>query len=184
LKINVYSRLPEELSEKLKIFGLENFYTQDQRTPEYLAQEQEKFFSHPKAWILAFERDQLIGRIFLHKRIIKFHEKDIIFGGIGGVCTRRDRRNRAIATKMLVRGMEILKEWDCDIAYLCADIEKTGALYARVGFVPLNRPYSFYGRSGRLHEQKNGMIAPVNSPEIFKEVLHSEEKLHLGKGNW
>ena len=120
----------------------------------------------------------------MHKRIITFHEKDIVLGGIGGVCTCRDKRHRGIATKMLVRGMQILKEWDCDIAYLCAEIEKTGPLYGRAGFVPLNKSYTFYGRSGKLHEQKNGMIAPVSSPEIFEEVQHSEEKLHLGKGNW
>lgn len=184
MKIHVFSQLPKDLSGRLEIFGRENFYAQDQRTTEYLAKEQEKFFSHPKAWILVFERDQIIGRILLHKRIIHFQKKDIALGGIGGVCTRRDKRNQGIATKMLERGIEILKRWDCDIAYLCAEIEKTGSLYGRAGFVPLNRPYTFYGRSGSLHEQNNGMIAPVNSGEIFKEVLHSEEKLHLGKGNW
>ena len=184
MKIDVFSRLPKELSERLQIFGQENFYEKNLRTPEYLEQEREKFFSHPKAWILTFEQDQIIGRIFLHKRIIRFQEEDIVLGGIGGVCTHRDKRNQGIATKMLARGMEILKEWNCDIAYLCAEIEKTGSLYGRAGFVPLNRPYTFYGRSGRLHEQKNGMIAPINSPGLFKEVLHSEEKLHLGKGNW
>jgi hypothetical protein len=77
-----------------------------------------------------------------------------------------------------------LKEWDCDIAYLCTDIGKTGSLYSRVGFVPLNKPYSFYGRSGKLHEQHNGMIAPLNSRGIFEEVLHAQGMLHIGSGNW
>ncbi len=184
MEIQVFSKLTEELAEKLKIFGWENFYTQDQRTPEHLALEREKFFSLPRAWILVFEDDQIIGRVLLHKRIIKFHEKDIILGGIGGVCTRQDKRNRGIATRMLKESMKILKSWDCDIAYLCAEIDKTGSLYGQVGFFPLNRPYIFYGQSGKLHEQSNGMIAPINSRDIFEEVLHSKEKLHLGNGNW
>lgn len=170
--------------EELKIFECENFYSQDQKTPEYLAQEREKFFSRPKARILAFEGDQIIGRIMLHERTIKFRDKDIAMGGIGGVCTHRNKRNQGIATQMLERAMKILKEWDCDIAYLCAEIDKTGSLYGRVGFVPLNKPYTFYGRSGSLYEHKNGMIAPLNSREIFDDVLHTKEKLHLGKGNW
>jgi len=184
LEIKVFSELTEELIENLKIFEWENFYTQDQRTPEHLAQEQEKFFSQPKAWILAFERDQIIGRILLHKRNLTFDKKYIILGGIGGVCTRRDKRNQGIATEMIEQAIKILKEWDCDIAYLCAEIERTGSLYGRAGFVPLSKPYSFYGRSGKLHEQNNGMIAPLNSREIFEEVLRSKEKLHLGPGNW
>jgi len=184
LEIKIFSELTKELSERLEIFGLENFYTREQRTIEHLIQEQEKFFSRPKAWILVFERNQIIGRILLHKRIIKFNDKNIVLGAIGGVCTRHDKRNQGIASIMLERAMKILKKWDCDIAYLCAEIKKTGVLYNRVGFVPINRPYIFYGQSGKLYEQENGMIASINSREIFEEVLHSKEKLHLGNGNW
>jgi predicted acetyltransferase len=184
MEIKVFSKLTEELAEKLKIFGWENFYTQDQRTPEHLAQEQEKFFSRPKAWILVFEDEKIIGRVLLHKRIIKFKKRDIDLGGVGGVCTRQDKRNQGIATTMLQHALKILKRWDCDIAYLCAEIEKTGSLYSRVGFVPLNKSYTFYGRSGKLHEQHNGMIAPLLSREIFHKVLNTKDKLHLGEGNW
>jgi hypothetical protein len=41
---------------------------------------------------------------------------------------------------MLKEALRILKSWGCDIAYLCAEIEKTGSLYARGGFVPLKKP--------------------------------------------
>jgi hypothetical protein len=42
----------------------------------------------------------------------------------------------------------------------------------------------YYGRSGKLYEESNGMIAPLNSPGIFKEIIASKQKLHLGPGNW
>jgi predicted N-acetyltransferase YhbS len=184
MEINVFSNLTEELSEKLKTFEWKNFYTQNQRTKEYQAQEQEKFCSQPRAWILTFQGDQIIGRVLLHERTIKFKKRQISLGGVGGVCTRKDKRNQGIASIMLREAIAILKEWDCDIAYLCTDIEKTGSLYSRVGFVPLNKPYSFYGRSGKLHEQHNGMIAPLNSRGIFEEVLHAQGMLHIGSGNW
>lgn len=184
MKMKVFHNLTKELVKTVKRFESENFYTQEERTPILQEKEQEKFFSQPKAWILVFEASEIIGRIMLHKRSITFSEKDIILGGIGGVCTRHDKRKQGIATMMLERAMKILKKWDCDIAYLCAEIEKTGALYEQVGFFPLNRPYTFFGRSSKLHEQNNGMIAPINSHEIFEDVLHSKEKLHLGNGNW
>ncbi len=184
MEIKFFSELTEELSEKLKIFGWENFYATSQRTTEHLAQEDEKFFSQPKTWILAFEADEIIGRVLLHKRTITFGRKKIILGGIGGVCTRKDKRNQGLASTMLREAIAILKEWNCDIAYLCADIEKSGSLYSRAGFVPLQKPYSFYGRSGKLHEQHNGMIAPLNSLEIFEEILRAQEILHIGSGNW
>ncbi len=80
--------------------------------------------------------------------------------------------------------MKTLMGWGCDVAYLCANIKESGALYSKAGFVSLNRPYTYIGQSGKLYEDINGMIAPVNSPDIFEEILRSEEKLHLGPGNW
>ena len=85
---------------------------------------------------------------------------------------------------MLKEAVKILKKWECDIAYLCANIEETGYLYGQVGFVPLNKPYTYYGRSGKLHQGNNGMIAPLNSSSVFEEVLSLTHKLHLGQGNW
>jgi len=149
-----------------------------------MAAEEERFCSQPEAWLLVFEGDQIIGRILLYKRKVIFNNRDLILGGVGGVCTRKDKRKQGIATLMLKEAVKILKKWGCDIAYLCAVIEKTGSLYGQVGFVPLNKPYTYYGRSGKLHKENNGMIAPLNSSSIFEEVLNSNQKLHLGVGNW
>ena len=85
---------------------------------------------------------------------------------------------------MLRKSVESLKEWGCDIAYLCTNIEKTGPLYSCVGFVALNKPYTYYGQSGKLYEESYGMIAPINSNDLFEEILNSKQKLHLGTGNW
>jgi hypothetical protein len=85
---------------------------------------------------------------------------------------------------MLEEALRILKERGCDIVYLCANVKESGLLYARAGFVSLNKPYTYYGHSGRLYEENNGMIAPLNSLRVFEAVLKSKEKLHLGRGNW
>jgi GNAT superfamily N-acetyltransferase len=184
MRLEIFSELADGLAESVKRFIAENFYAEGGRTPELLEEEAEKFYSQPKAWLLAFEEEQLRGTTALHQRKIQFHKKDMVLGGIGRVCVRKDQRRQGIAALMLEEALNTLREWGCDIAYLCANIRESGDLYAKVGFVPLNKPYTYNGQSGKLYEEINGMIAPVNSPNIFEAILRSEEKLHLGPGNW
>lgn len=184
MELKFFSELPADLAKKAEQFGLENFYEEEERIPDNLARERERFFSQPEAWLLVFEKDEIIGQIFLHRRRIRHNDRDIVLGGIGKVCTRKDRRKQGIATMMLKEAMKRLREWGCDAAFLCANYEKTGSLYGQGGFIPLNKPYTYHGRSGRLYEENNGLIAPLNSLGIFKEMLNSKKKLHLGAGNW
>jgi len=184
MRLEIFPELTEDLAESVKLFIAENFYAEGERTPELLEEEAEKFYSLPKAWLLVIEKDQFIGTFALHQRKIQFHNKAVVLGGIGGVCVRKDQRRQGTATQMLKEAVKTLKEWECDVAYLCANIKESGALYSKAGFVPLDRSYTYHGRSGKLYEGINGMIAPINSPGIFEEILRSEEKLHLGPGNW
>jgi predicted acetyltransferase len=184
LKTEFYKKLPEEFEEKLKQFELENFYKEEERTPEHLAKEKDKYFSVPEAWLLVFGKGQIVGSIRLHKRNVKFDNMDVILGGLGGVCTRKDKRRRGIASLMIEEAMKILRSWGCDVAYLCANTEESGSLYPLAGFISMKKPYTYYGRSGRLYEETNGMIAPVKSLDMFKKILNSEQKLHLGQSNW
>jgi predicted N-acetyltransferase YhbS len=184
MEIKIKPELPAELAGRIERFTLENFYTAKEKTPEGQTELRENFFSRPKAWLLALEEDEIIGTILLHRRRVKHKSQELILGGLGKVCTRKDRRSQGIATMMLEEAVKILKYWKCDVAYLCANIEETGPLYARVGFAPLNKPYTYYGRSGRLYERTSGMIAPINSPEIFKEIISSKQKFHIDHSNW
>jgi len=182
--IKIFPTLPAQLANAIKQFERENFYAEGERTAERLAEQEEKYFSPPKAWLLAFEDNQIIGQILLHRREIAFDNRKVVLGGIGGVCTHKNKRKQGIATAMLKKAMTALKEWGCDVAYLCTNPKKTGSLYSQIGFVSLGKSYTYYGRSGRLYEDSDGMIAPVNSIELFEEVLHSKQILHLGTGNW
>jgi predicted GNAT family N-acyltransferase len=184
MELKAFSKLSRDLAAGVDQFIAENFYAEGERTPKLLAEEEEKFYSQPKAWLLAFGSNQVIGTAALHQRKIQFNNLDIILGGIGRVCTRKDRRREGIAVKMLKEAVKTLRTWDCDVAFLCANVKESGDLYAQVSFVPLNKTYTYSGRSGKLYEESNGMIAPINSFEIFEEVLHSTLKLHLGPGNW
>jgi hypothetical protein len=82
--------------------------------------------------------------------------------------------------------VEEMKRIGCDVAYLCAAVNDPGIvrLYGQSGFVPLRRPHTYFGKSGRLYEDNDAMIAPICSPAVFKEVLTSTEPFHIGTGNW
>ena len=184
MEVKLVSALSAEMADRVNRHISENFYAKGKRTPNLLAEEEEKFYSEPRAWLLAFEKDKVIGTTALHQRKIQFKKQDIILGGIGRVCTRKDRRRQGIAALMLKDAVTTLKSWDCDVAYLCANIKESGALYEQAGFIPLSKSFTYYGRSGKLYEESNGMIAPLTSQSIFKEIIASKQKLHLGPGNW
>jgi hypothetical protein len=57
-------------------------------------------------------------------------------------------------------------------------------LYSQVGFIPLGKPYSYLGKSGKRYVEYDGMIAPVKSKNRFDLVMKSEEVLDIGVGNW
>jgi predicted GNAT family N-acyltransferase len=183
MEIEFFPELTKALAKSVNQFVLENFYAEEEKTPENLAAVEERFCSQPKAWLLVFEGKQIIGIMKVYRRKVMFNKREIILGGIGTVCTRTDKRSQGIATSMLKEALKILKKWECDIAYLCANIE-LGSFYGQVGFAPLPKPYTYYGRSGKLYEGHKGWIAPLNSSIIFEDVLSSKHKLHLGQGDW
>ena len=135
-------------------------------------------------YILAYAGEELIGAIKLSRRAIPFAGRIIRLGGLGGVATRADWRGRGVASATTAAAIAFLRQHDCDIAYLCTDIEKLGPLYGKVGFVPLGRPHTYLGASGTRYTDDDGMIAPVNSREIFDAALGAAEPFDIGRGNW
>jgi len=48
----------------------------------------------------------------------------------------------------------------------------------------LGRDYRATGLSGKIYLDSGGMIAPVNSPEIFRQVLDDKEILDIQGQDW
>lgn len=153
-------------------------------TAEELESQDDRYGSVPFGYVTGYNESEMVGVINLMKRNITFSERTINVGGIGGVCTHRDFRRQGIASELLVEGMKILKDERCDIAFLNADIKRHLSLYGTVGFVPLHRAYKATAASGKVYVEKNGMIAPVCSPEVFKRVLESSEVFDLQGQDW
>ena len=179
--------LPPTLREQYEQVDAESFGG-DSQTPEERQEEQDRFCSERDiiVQLLALAGDAVIGATSVFQRTILPHDQPVRLGGLGGVCTATAWRRRGVAAALVQRAMAKLRAANCDLAYLCTDVESEWArrLYGRAGFVPLGRPYTYHGKSGKLYTDHDGMIAPLASPQLFQQVLADTAPLHLGAGNW
>ncbi len=57
-------------------------------------------------------------------------------------------------------------------------------IYSQVGFTPLNKPYTYLGKSGKRYIEKDGLIAPAKSKDKYNFVMEGKEIFNIGIGNW
>ena len=183
-KIVFYKKLPRNLKEEFEGLMKRSFSWHE--TGQEKETEQDKFCSQKDqiGFVLSLNNNQLIGAVIILKRLIKFNGVNLILGGIGGVSVLRKYRRQGMATVMLKTAMENLQRENCDLAYLCTDIEKLKKLYTPAGFVALNRPHTFLGKSGKRYTEHDAMVAPVNSLEKFQAVLADNKPFDIDRGNW
>lgn len=193
-EIKIFDILTPEL--ETKVAELDSYKDKNERiqSPQEKAIHQDKYHSADDIfqYLFAFEDDKIIARMRLYYREIKFQEienegKIIKLGGIGGVRTRPDKRKQGIATNMLTLASKLLQEKGCDIAHLCTDIKNPARirLYGKIGFVVLDKPYTYLGKSGKRYTDQDGMIAPINSETIFHQIVNDKSTIwDIGNGNW
>jgi GNAT superfamily N-acetyltransferase len=183
--VEIFDRLPPERQAPFDRLQAEAFSWIDAgETPQ--AEMMDRFCSDADmiGYALALEDGEPVGGALLFRRAIPFQGRTLTLGGLGGVATRSDRLRRGIASAVVAAAMDELRRRGCDIAYLCTDIARLGGLYGRAGFVPLGRPHTYLGRSGRRYTDNDGMIAPINSPALFAAVLADRAPFDIGVGNW
>lgn len=185
-KVELFYNLPEEIKVQVDELLDMCFGVKSGQSPQRLVEKKDKFFTIPIAYLLAIENNLVIGVIELYKREISYLEEKIILGGFGGVCTAKNKRRRGVATALLKKGMRELKSQSCDIAYLCTDVDDPGMLtiYSQVGFTPLNKPYTYLGKSGKRYTEEDSLIAPVKSKDKYNFVVEGKEIFNIGIGNW
>lgn len=145
----------------------------------------ENFIAKPFGYIFATDKSEIIGRLALFKRHIKFANQDIILGGMGGVCVSTIYRHRGVATTMLQHGLSVLRHEGCDIACLNVDLEKKiYGVYEKLGFRMMEREISFENIHGEVIPEHGTMFIPICSTTIYNVIMDSTETFHYGKGYW
>jgi GNAT superfamily N-acetyltransferase len=185
--IYIYDDIPATWREAVQQLKAACFGPHRQ-TPHERVEHDDRFCSAQDSvkHLLAITDDAVIGNVTLLRREIPFKGRTIHLGGIGAVCTHKPFRRMGVASALLTVGMEELHSLGCDVAYLCADVHNPGilTLYRQRGFVPLGRPHTYRGRSGKRYTDRDGLIAPVTSPEPFAQVIKDQQPFDIGRGNW
>jgi predicted acetyltransferase len=110
---------------------------------------------------------------------------DIIKLGGWVRCAYPDYRNLGIASKMMKETMKQLCNVGASVALLCTNTNSfLVEFYRKYGFELLGRAYKFVGKSGKEYVDEEGMLAPINSEEIYTKIMKSKDILDIGVGNW
>lgn len=187
-KIKKYKTIPKKLESQVKKLKRDCFSWEEKMTPEKKKEHLDRFCSSGDCIMnfLAFENNRSIGLAIVLRREINFKGEKLALGGIGGVCTHPEKRKRGVASALLKHAVKELKMAHCDIAYLCTNLKSswTVKLYGKFGFIPLGRPHTYFGKSGKQYEDKDAMIAPVCNRKKFNEVLKDRKPFAIRIGNW
>ena len=189
VKLTIHpSFLPSLLLRSVNTLDFECFRHHGEPTDSQHADGADRYSSQGDLiyYILAWEKDKLVGETRVFKRTIMFNGQKILLGGIGSVATHADFRKQGIATKMVKKAMDLLKKEDCDVAYICADAHSLKALefYESFGFRRLLQNHTYLGKSGNRYTDTDGLLAPVTSRKLFNRIMATTTPFDIGKGNW
>ena len=143
-------------------------------------------FYHPmSAQVLAYSDEKLVGWAGVHETEQDHLEKTIKLGGYG-ICTHPDWQRRGIASKVAEKAMEFRKESGCEVGFLSGNPgdKCSGRLHGKFGFVMLPQQFSWTNSSGEVKKDIGGMIAPIESKQLFEYILSSDELFYVGHGYW
>ena len=149
----------------------------------------EDYVAAPVARVLAADGGDLVGYVSVFVRELVYEGDRVRLGGLGGTCTRADRRRQGIGTAVCRAGMAWLHQAGCDVAFLPA-APGTEPFYKQFGFVPLSTPYTFVNVHGATKPPSatagTAMLAPVRSRAWFDRIRGGASPFHLGpeKGYW
>lgn len=135
-------------------------------------------------YVVARVGDVIVGAIRILMRDVSYAGHTVRLGGLGGVATHPDWQGRGIAEAMLFAAMGALRERGGEVAYLCALPDLGRRLYAKAGFAPLERPYTYRGHSGKEYADDDGWLAPLTDPALCAAMLAGPEPFDLAGSNW
>lgn len=145
----------------------------------------EHFFAEGFAMVLAYLDKKLVGILELHKRDCEFDGSKFLLGGAAGVCVIDSMRKQGIGSKLIKKGLKVLKDNKCAVACMNIDLEvKMYGFYEKLGFTMMDREISFNDIHGKRIYSKGAMFIPLSSKEIYDSIMNSRKTFHYGKGYW
>ena len=187
IEIQLHDTLSQPLLSDARALSRASFAAPG-RTVEQETEHRDRFCNMHDAikWIVALDKGAVVGLTIAYRRERELRRRPFVLGGIGDVCVDPRYRRQGIASRLVHEAMRALEAAGCDVAYLCAVLEKTHlpALYGQAGFVRIPQGHTFLGASGRRYTDYDGMVAPIRSRELFDAIVRQPEPFDIGEGNW
>ncbi len=145
----------------------------------------EHFFAEGFAMVLAYLDEKLVGILELHKRDCEFDGSKFLLGGAAGVCVIDSARKQGVGSKLIKKGLKVLKDSGCAIACMNVDLEVgMHGFYEKLGFKMMDREISFDDINGKRINSRGAMFIPLDSKEIYDQIMNSRKTFHYGNGYW
>ena len=186
IKIFNYPLSEEDTKKDVEKLLDESFGISSGADPQRVLNSKDTHYSNPVEYILVFNKTELVGIQMLFLRKVIFENQNILIGGLGGLCVKKEFREKGIAKQLLAIAMSEMQKLSCDVSILFTNIKNPRylKLYGAYGFKVLNREYSFMSKSGKICTGKSAMIAPINSSKKYDLIVNSNKILNIGAGEW
>ncbi|MCA9383000.1 GNAT family N-acetyltransferase [Candidatus Dojkabacteria bacterium] len=181
MEIKIYPENSDELKSLLVSFKIDNDDCLSDLDPIDI---EDRYYDKCFAIVAAIIDEQMVGRIKLYQRELKYNDQSLIMGGIGGVRVKPEFRRKGIAGEMMHRAMQELEAVGCDFVFLSAAQEIMGDFYKRFGFSPLQEKYKLKGKSGKLYLEDGGMIASISNESVVEDILNSKDSFYIGESTY
>lgn len=148
------------------------------------ADHKNNYFRQPKYDLFMTDNYKLVAAIEIYEIKTKWHDQQIVVGGIGSVMTDQSHRGRGLAKSLLAEALEIMRRDKYDFALLQTNVKKGISLYGSIGFIPMNRECKYHKKDGKigLIKANDTMILPLANPKLVDEIINSNNILHIGGG--
>lgn len=180
VKIIVLSTPTPKQEQEINALGKITFVDVDE------VEAKEDFYHPMVVQVLAYAGDKLVGWAGVHQTEQEYLGKRIKLGGYG-ICTHPDWQRKGIASRVAQKAMVYLKEHGTEVGFLSVDPGNVGSvkLHQKFGFKLLSQKFSWTNSLGELKKDSGGMVAPINSDELFSYIMdNNDEALYTGNGYW
>jgi aminoglycoside 2'-N-acetyltransferase I len=122
-------------------------------------------WAQPDFYVILYLGDQPAGRLGVLDRKVFVAGEIIRVGGIGGVATKPEFRHRGVASAMLARAAEFMKnDLGVDFGFLLCRHE-VSPVYAKIGWIIVPGPTTFTRAGVNAIYPNDTMILPVAGRE-------------------
>jgi GNAT superfamily N-acetyltransferase len=136
---------------------------------------------------LLFDGEQVVGQVFVHKRLVDYDGEEYYIGGFGGLAVMPEYTGKGYARQLAEKALAMSYDIGVDVACLYTGREETVyKFYEKLGYRFINRKGYYLNSIYEEEHDDNIMILGLNNKAMAEKILTTDHKFHYGKeeGYW